>query len=349
MTLSTDREPPSEAGHQITLSTGTTSQTLTFPWPLKVADVHSTCELETGTVRLVLPKSINEPRPYEWKDRKQWDINSLNSWDPETLLKDLCFHLCAQFEVLDLKRQVLNKTTSEGGASGLNGVREIVRMIIQTSVSDNNLLYVIQSKHDPSLKNLWFLRVHLPVRISPLGSPILFLTANDHRLAKKFVDRGALEQTQATEDFKRIFVEGETGSGVLPLFIYSEEEENLLRYLLRLNSTKILTNTWPIEQVPTGENSPWLKTFVSPCYVDQVGTDAEMEDLVATTKKVNIEDQEGNKSQLTNDLKPDANETCTKCKQPKGNLKRCSRCRSVKYCSVECQRSDWTVHKLSCL
>lgn len=48
-----------------------------------------------------------------------------------------------------------------------------------------------------------------------------------------------------------------------------------------------------------------------------------MEDIVATTKKVNIEVQEENKNQQTNDLEPDANETCSKCKQAKGNLKRC--------------------------
>jgi hypothetical protein len=30
-------------------------------------------------------------------------------------------------------------------------------------------------------------------------------------------------------------------------------------------------------------------------------------------------------------------------------LKRCSRCHRVYYCSTECQRSDWSQHKVICL
>lgn len=31
-----------------------------------------------------------------------------------------------------------------------------------------------------------------------------------------------------------------------------------------------------------------------------------------------------------------------------GELKRCSRCRSASYCSVECQRADWQLHRQVC-
>ncbi len=345
MFLSTDRQAPSEAGYQINMTAGTLSCSLNFPWPLKISEVHSTLDPDTeGGPRLILPKSLHEPHPYEWNEQKQWDVTSLKLWDAENLLKDLNFHLSAQFDFKELKRQMLNETENEANSCCVKGVREIIRTLFQSSTIDGNVLFVIRSKHDPKLKNLWFLRVHLPVRVSPFDSPMLLLTANDHRLAQKLVDRGELNQAQATEDFKRIFVKGVPSSEVCPLFVQSEEEEAVLRYVLRLNATKIIANNWPIEGVPNGENSPWLSTFVHPYYVDQTGTDADMEDLVATTNKLSVKTG-GNESTKESPLEL---KVCSKCKQTKENLKRCSRCRSAKYCSVECQRSDWATHKSLC-
>lgn len=43
-----------------------------------------------------------------------------------------------------------------------------------------------------------------------------------------------------------------------------------------------------------------------------------------------------------------AESCCATCKANSKNLKRCSRCCSVYYCSVECQRSHWPQHKSVC-
>jgi uncharacterized Fe-S cluster-containing MiaB family protein len=44
--------------------------------------------------------------------------------------------------------------------------------------------------------------------------------------------------------------------------------------------------------------------------------------------------------------------TCAACGYASGTsgaaLKKCSRCKSVKYCSEACQRTHWRVHKPSC-
>lgn len=148
MILSTDRQPPAEAAHQVTLLAGGICQELTFPWPFKVADVHSSCETETNRVRLILPKSTNEPHPYEWKDRKRWDVSSLNLWDAKSLLKDLNYHLCAQFHCRDLKQQMLNETEDDTVRTNscVKGVREIIRTLFQSTAIDGNILYVIRSK-----------------------------------------------------------------------------------------------------------------------------------------------------------------------------------------------------------
>jgi MYND finger len=148
MILSTDRQPPSEAAHQVTLLAGGMCQELTFPWPFKVADVHSSCETETSRVRLILPKSTNEPHPYEWNNRKKWDISSLSLWDAKSLLKDLNYHLCAQFHCRELKQQMLNETEDDTVRTNscVKGVREIIRTLFQSTTLDGNLLYVIRSK-----------------------------------------------------------------------------------------------------------------------------------------------------------------------------------------------------------
>jgi hypothetical protein len=40
---------------------------------------------------------------------------------------------------------------------------------------------------------------------------------------------------------------------------------------------------------------------------------------------------------------------CQKCGQPgKPKLLVCSRCRGVKYCSAQCQKADWKMHKSAC-
>ncbi|KAF7532433.1 hypothetical protein G7054_g7965 [Neopestalotiopsis clavispora] len=39
---------------------------------------------------------------------------------------------------------------------------------------------------------------------------------------------------------------------------------------------------------------------------------------------------------------------CAKCKKSGVDLKNCSKCRSISYCSRDCQKDDWKVHKKSC-
>ena len=42
------------------------------------------------------------------------------------------------------------------------------------------------------------------------------------------------------------------------------------------------------------------------------------------------------------------NVTCTGCREVATNLKKCSTCFLASYCSRECQRKDWSQHKMIC-
>jgi hypothetical protein len=41
-------------------------------------------------------------------------------------------------------------------------------------------------------------------------------------------------------------------------------------------------------------------------------------------------------------------DTCEK-KFPYTKMKKCSRCRKAHYCSIECQKSDWERHRVTCI
>nr|CAH0104995.1 unnamed protein product [Daphnia galeata] len=48
----------------------------------------------------------------------------------------------------------------------------------------------------------------------------------------------------------------------------TEDSTSLLRYVFRLNSTKMKPSSWQEENLPLGKCSPYLATFLSPLYLD---------------------------------------------------------------------------------
>ena len=65
-------------------------------------------------------------------------------------------------------------------------------------------------------------------------------------------------------DFLRIF--GQVPLENATIFLSSEEGAQMWRYLLRLNSTKMVPSAWQKENIPLGENTSLLATLISPLY-----------------------------------------------------------------------------------
>ena len=202
----------------------------------------------------------------------------------------------------------------------MSSIRNFIAELFTRVISKRKLIHCVKVEGSTDDWNdEWYIRVHLPVRTSPHGAPLLLLSAVDVRQADRMISRGHLNKERFSNDCARIFGDRNDMSDV-PFF--TARQARVLRSVLRLNSTKIQPTKWQMENVPLMEDPmcSWLVTFIQPLYQDY-------------------------------SLCQSSHEThggCGKCHKKADNLKLCGRCRAVLYCCAECQRSDWPKHKISC-
>ncbi len=337
--MSPNQTLPCESVHGLILSLRQPNDieplALNFPFPILVNDICATLHRKTRSIDMVLKKALFEPWPCEFQATTQsrWNVDNLKPWkDGSELESQLMIHLCHQYKMKEIRSPLSQNEQKTDFRSNMSALK-YVRRVILSLMESNKEFVCIRRKDSPKIPE-WYIRVHLPVRVSPLGSPILLLSANDIRLYEILNSQGKVDLQQSSDDFTRIFeaprYKKNPDGKMLILWTFNSKQEQLLRYVLRLNSTKILSSTWQKKNLPQGENSSWLATFVSPLYVDCL-MDQESLDVFQTDKEI--------KKVPT---------SCALCNKISENLKRCSRCRSIFYCSVECQRGHWTEHKNVC-
>ena len=194
----------------------------------------------------------------------------------------------------------------------LNRIRSFISCIFASVLKEKKTFIEVRSLGPLEIKE-WLIRAHLPVRISPRGAPLLLLSALDQRQV-------ADQTPQGQGKLKRILLDGEVSKRFTAHFL-TDEDAQLWRYILRFNSTKIQPTPWQKKNLPQGGDSPWLATFIRPLYLDGKFHYQE------TTTPAGA---------------------CLHCRKLDAQMKQCSRCHSAPYCSVECQRADWPVHKPTC-
>ena len=151
-------------------------------------------------------------------------------------------------------------------------------------------------------------------------------------MASKLAANGRLDLLQAEDDIERICLESRqipddqqqpAGASLVTRVV---GVARLLRHVFRLNSTKLAAKLWQTENLPVGEHSPWLATFVSPLYTDIVRSQS-------STRGFEIFRGFNH---------------CAKCLKLLTRSKLCSRCLIARYCSVKCKQADEKRHKASC-
>ena len=304
--------------------------TLSFPHPFLADSVNATLYRKDRCVNLVMAKAVAEPWPIEFRanEKSKLIVQSLKLWEENEKTNSLAIHLGNQLSMMDTTNK--KKNPSDSNIFALNLVREMIKSIFIGSFVNGQHYFGIQRKGSPTGNPDWYIRVHPPMRTTSAGSPFLLLSSVDYRLAEDLVATGKLERRKAADDFFRIF---EGYSKTMTIWVNSDVASQLLsvwRYVLRINSTKMVPSPWQKKNLPFGVNSPWLATFLSPLYAD-FPFDSLIFNLDEIAGKMMSE-----------------KESCTSCKKTPQNPKRCSRCRAVVYCSVECQRSHWSQHKITC-
>ncbi len=276
----------------------------------------------------MLKKADSEPWPCEFQegDHSKWVADELVPWT-ESKIKPTednpCFnsletHINSQFNLCLLANPSLIEK------SPLNVVRDVVKVLFDFS----SPCFRIQYKDSPWEKAEWHIRVHRPVLISPLGTPMLMVSALDNRLVEKLMGEGKWDPCKFRKDFSKIFPDYSADTAMTCDF-ETEEEMRLLRFVLRLNSTRIVPTMLQKKCVTMDEDSPWLATFVTPLYLD------------VPLNQQEVPEDSDSESSIDDSV-------CTVCRKNEEKLKCCSRCRSAFYCSVKCQRTHWPKHKKFC-
>ena len=332
---------PCESCHEIILSLTQPNNIkplpLSFPYPILVDDIRAVLHRKDHYVELVLKKAMWEPWPCEYRPADScvldnvFDPAQLKPWKEEQSQSSfsnpnwnsLNIHLKVQFNFRELENPSLIEK------SPLNCARDIVTALFSDSSCCVRIQRINASTPD------WYLRVHRPVVTTPIGSPALLISAFDFRLAEKLTESGKWNKKQYAENFSRVFPNYDPEKR-MTIEIETAEQSQLLRFILRLNSTKIRPSIWQEKNVTLGNDSPWMATFISPLYIDCPLNEIEY-NCVSTSGKVSA-----------SEIAANDNSCCRACKKVSKNLKRCSRCRVAVYCSVECQRHHWAEHKTTC-
>lgn len=251
--------------------------------------VDTTLRRPDRLIKVLLKKALNEPWPCHFSEKPKWKVDNFKSWNSKESHLDtthlLMLHIGAQKIGESLENLFETIRLVHFPKYRLLPPLEIVRNAIEnmfTAAFDCGEYFCVSKVPAPrtsaeflsgamgieNQESLFTIRAHLPVLISPFGSPMLLITILDECLSKKLIEKGHLKKKQAEEDFQRIFCGKKKNN---PKILWATENSiNFLRYVLRLNSTQMEPSGWQENNLPLGKYSPYLATYISPLYLDNL-------------------------------------------------------------------------------
>ena len=240
--VTTNEKAPCESCHDITFSLDQPSKikplSISFPFPILAKDVRATLHRKSRHVDLVLKKSLQEPWPCEFHTKtSKWIVDDLLPWEnssSDSMFNIIEHHLASQFSSLE---EIDAEKSLDPKCSALHSFRlKIMAMML------DDVEYVSYGRN-----NDWYLlKLHRPILTSPMGSPILLITALDDNYVKDMTKRITPKNLPIVKEvvdhtliYNKVFPFGTSGpKKKLDFDAGTEEEFQLFRFLLRLNSTR---------------------------------------------------------------------------------------------------------------
>ena len=314
----------SESAHRITISLdGVEAVTVTLPHPIDPITIKATLFRCDGIIDIVAEKALRDVWPEDDIElgRSRWNAEKLGPWSDQFDLHDsLLILTTSQYPLWYMKKLMMGDSAPVDGTAGemdnMARLGQILAYIfIRALEKDHQFRFQLKLDVAGSSEDSdWYVRAHLPIRTSPSGTPILLLSAVDQRLSERLQREGKLNKDRAKKDLHRIYGHVSEEERIV-IHIPTLEVARLLRYILRLISTKIRPMEWQKENLPQGKPmSPCLSTFIGFLYRDCIVN--EMHSFEPPPFEIGY---------------------CFKCWEKSKHLKRCGRCKSVSYCSV-----SWT-------
>ena len=261
---------PCESSHRITVSLDRMKPfTISLPHPILPESIKASLKRKEGVVEVVASKALpNDLWPEDVVgEQYRWNADNLEQWSEDALLPGH-FEPHLPPDLPDSRKLVLRIVKKDA----LTSVRYFVVFLFRQVTRQGRLNFkVLLNGKDTPEDVQFYLRAHPPVRISPRGTPILLFSVEDQQLALRLVDDDILDVDEVNDAAIKVFEDNDP-SGITRkkrCVIYSHsfdtiEEINLLRTILRLNSTKIQPTSWQKKNVPLSEPTAWLATFLRP-------------------------------------------------------------------------------------
>ena len=303
--------------------------TIKFPWPVLTQGIETS--LTSGNlIQIVAKKCVDDSLLGEYGGCSKCDINYLKPWKQITSHGHLRQHMEAQFSCADFSLMKRFSITVNP-LSPLDQVRDIDRAVFYSHYNNSFQLMAVHEVENPE-DPVFFIRIHPPVRFSPHGSPLLLVSVIDYPRLEELIAEGKVDREAFQAEFHRIVTEG-VSKEVCVIRASTSEEVNLLRYVLRVNSTKMRRSAWQSKNLPRGEDTPWIATFISPLYQQWL------------VNNCNQSEDDNHSSSYLIPPHPKYRKSCAVCYVTKVPLKRCLGCRRQFYCSATCQKNHWLMHK----